>query len=213
MRFFTRTAYSGQKLVSTNILNLLDNQLILVVRAWGSSEYNQKFTDEVVHYISSTQADLEVTTPFGFQENLSSLANRTRVSLLLAHDLFYKNENKNEYLVGFEASVLFKSKNELAWSSVGRFAIDKIIDKRLHTFVKNGSDLDVEVLLPVQLIGVEKEIDISSGSIDMREDDKIVISSNYKSEIYLNNDAESAESIIDVKTSDGVYWFSVITSD
>ena len=96
MKFFSRTAYTGPRLANTNVLNLLDDQLILVLRSWGSSDYNQKFIDEVKHYLSSTQADIEVTTPFDYQENLSGLANRTRVSLLLAHDLFYKSENKNE---------------------------------------------------------------------------------------------------------------------
>ncbi len=211
MKFFSRTAYTGPRLANTNVLNLLDDQLILVLRSWGSSEYNQKFIDEVKHYLSSTQADLEVTTPFDYQENLSGLANRTRVSLLLAHDLFYKSENKNEYLVGFEATVLFKSKNELAWSSVGRFAINKVIDNTLCTLVENGSDLDSEVLLPVQLIGVEREIDISSGSMVINADDKIVISSTFKSDLFINEFAQSDETLVDVKTSTGVYWFSVIT--
>lgn len=213
MRFFSRTGSIGQRFTATNVLNLLDDQLILILRAWGSSEYNQRFTDEVTHYLASTQADLEVTTPFDYQENLSALANRTRTSLLLAHDLFYKTENKNEFTVGFEATILFKSKNELAWSSVGRFAIEKVIDKTIRTFVKNGSDLDAEVLLPVQLVGVEREIDISSGSMVLNAEDKVIISSTYKCDIKLNNNAKSVDSLIDVENSNGVYWFSVITSE
>lgn len=212
MRFFTRTAFTGQRFAATSVLNLLDNQLILILRAWGSSEYNQIFTDEITHYLSSTQADLDVTTPFKYQENLSALANRTRVSLLLAHDLFYKSENKNEYSVGFEAAVLFKSKNQLAWSSVGRFAIDKVRDNSLGTLMKCGSDLDSEVLLPVQLIGVEREIDINSGSMNINESDKIVISSTFKCDIQVNDSTQSIESLIDIKNTDGVYWYSIITS-
>ena len=132
MKIFSRNSATGQKLAATNVFTLLDNKLILILRTWGSSEHNQKFVDEVVHYLSSTQADIEVTTPFDYQENLSSLANRTRVALLLAHDYFYRSENKNEYLIGFEATVLFKSKNEIAWSSVGRFEIGKIIGTTLR---------------------------------------------------------------------------------
>lgn len=212
MKVISRTGSTGQRFTATNVLNLLDDQLILILRSWGSFDYNQRFTDEVAHYLSSTQADVEVTTPFEYQENLSPLANRTRTSLLLAHDLFYKSENKNEYIVGFEAMVLFKSKNELAWSSVGRFAIDKVVDKSFCTLVKNGSDLDIEVLLPVQLIGVEREIDISSGSIVLNSEDKVVISSTYKCNIKLNSDAPSVDSMVDIENSNGAYWFSVITS-
>lgn len=211
MKFVSRSVQSETRLGQTNILKLLDDQLILILRSWGSSDYNQKFIDEVSHYLSSTQADLEVTTPFDYQENLSSLANRTRVSLLLVHDLFYKSENKNEYSVGFEATILFKSKNELAWSSVGRFAIDKVTPYTLNTYLKNGSDLDIETLLPVQLIGVEREIDITSGSIAISENSKIVVSSTYNCSISLNSESKSDNNLIDVSPSGGSYWYSVIT--
>lgn len=189
----------------------MDDQLIIIFRAWGSTEYNQKFIDEVQHYLSSAQADLDVTTPFDFQESTSSLANRTRIAILLAHELFRNTENKNEFLVGFEAAIFFRVKNELAWSSVGRFAIEKILDKSLHTFVKNGSDLDNEILLPVQLIGVEKEINVSSGSILINDDSKIIVSSVYRSHLALTN-SDNPQSLIEVNTNNkGSYWFVLMT--
>jgi hypothetical protein len=211
MKFVTHSVQSELRLAQTNIYNLLDDQLILILRSWGSTEYNQKFVDEVSHYLSSTQADLEVTTPFDYQENLSSLANRTRVSILLVHDLFYKSENKSEYLVGFEATILFKSKNELAWSSVGRFAIDKVIGDLVNTNLKNGSDLDLETVLPVQLIGVEREIDISSGSILISEGCKVIVSSSYKCIMVLNKEHTADNNIVEATPSGGSYWFSVIS--
>lgn len=220
MRVFSRTAHTEQRLAVTNIVNLLDNQLILILRAWGSTEYNQKFIDEVKYYLSSTQADLEVTTPFEYQTNLSKLANRTRVAMLLAHDLFYKTENKNEYTVGFEATLLFKAKNELAWSSVGRFSLDKITDNTLRTYMKNGSDLDSEILLPIQLVGVEREIDISSGSLTLTDDSKIIISSTYKCDILVNNNQhnDQSQNLLEVSldfgaNSGAAYWYSVISAD
>jgi hypothetical protein len=211
MKFVTRSVQSEVRLAPTNIINLLDGQLILILRSWGSTEYNQKFADEVSHYLSSTQADLEVTTPFDYQENLSSLANRTRISVLLVHDLFYKSENKGEYSVGFEATILFKSKNELAWSSVGRFAIDKLMGDSLNTYLKNGSDLDLETALPVQLIGVERQIDISSGSILISEDSKIIVSSAYKCNIIFNKEHTADNNLVEAAPSGGSYWFSVIS--
>ena len=201
------------RLPATNVLSLLDNQLLLILRAWGSAEHNQKFVDEVLHYLSSTQADLDLTTPFDYQENLSELANRTRVSLLLAHDYFYRNENKNEYLVGFEATALFKSKGEVAWSSVGRFGVGKIEDNSVRFFFNNGSDLDNECLFPVQLIGIEREIDISSGSMKLETDDRVIVVSNFKNEIIINDGSTTAQSSVDIKKADGACWFSVITSE
>lgn len=213
MKIFSRNSATGQKLAATNVASLLDNKLILILRTWGASEHNQKFIDEVVHYLSSTQADIEVTTPFDYQENLSPLANRTRVSLLLAHDYFYRNENKNEYLIGFEATVLFRSKNEIAWSSVGRFEIGKIVGGSIRPYVNNGTDLDSETLLPVQLIGIEREIDISSGSLALNPDEKIVVASTFRNQIFVHENSNSIESLIDVRNGTGACWFSVITSE
>jgi hypothetical protein len=213
MKVFSRAAQSREKLPVTNLYNLLDGQLLLALRSWGSSDYNQKFIDEITHYLSSTQADLDVTTPFEYQESLSALANRTRVALLLAHDLFLKSENKSEYLVGFESLVLFKVKNELAWSSVGRFSIDKIAEENLNTLMRNGSDLDDEVLLPVQLVGVERAININSGAAVFDESSRFVVSSFFRCELRLNPGASDIESLIDVAhNNNGAYWFSVLTS-
>lgn len=211
MKYFARTAHAELKLAPTQIFSLLDNKLLIVLRSWGSSDYNQKFIDEVSHYLSSTQADLEVTTPFDYQECLSSLANRTRISLLLVHDLFYKGENKNEYTVGFEATVLFQFKNELAWSSVGRYAVDKIVNQNLNCYLKNGSDLDIETLLPVQLIGVERDFNISSGSMSVSSDTKILVSSSYRCNLNINRESNSDSSLVDINNTSGTYWFSVVS--
>lgn len=210
MKVFSRSAQSQPALAQTQIYNLLDDQLLVCLRPWGSSDYNQKFLDEITHYLSSTQADLEVTTPFDYQENLSNLANRTRVALLLAHDLFFKTENKSEYSVGFEALILFISRQELAWSAVGRFAVDKISEPHTVTpILQNGSDLDSETLLPVQLIGVEREIDISSGSLRFIPGSRVVISSVYQNELVIRPERQT-ESLVDVG-SDGSYWFTVLS--
>lgn len=211
MKFNILSGSSGSRMANTNIVSLLDGTLLIVLRSWGSSEYNQKFIDEIQHYISSTEADVEVTTPFDYQENLSSLANRTRVAILLAHDHFIKNENKNEYLVGFEVTVLFQSKNELAWSSVGRFSIDKFVDDQLSTYLSNGSDLDAEVLLPVQLVGLEKAIDISSGSMIFNNKSRIIISSVYRCKLQHSQNSLGVE-VSDVLTHSGSYWLASISS-
>ena len=96
MKLNTRSAVFKNHLPATQTYQSLNNQLTVFLRAWGSVEYNQKVIDEITHYLSTTQADIEVTTPFDYVESLSSLANRARVSLLLAHDLFYKTDNRNE---------------------------------------------------------------------------------------------------------------------
>lgn len=207
MKLLTRSANHTAQLPGTQVYQQLNNQLTIFLRTWGSTEYNQKVVDEITHYLSTTQADIEVTTPFDYLESLSSLSNRTRVSLLLGHDLLYKTDNRNEYLVGFECMVLFKNKKELAWSSVGRFSLSKIHEDRMSTILAMGSDLDREVLLPVQLMGLEKEITVVSGSIAVTEDCKILVSSNFDSEIKLTEDAN-----LEVIPAASTYWYSLVTA-
>lgn len=210
MKISTRSANHTQQLPSTQVYQQLNNQLTIFLRTWGSSEYNQKVIDEITHYLSTTQADIEVTTPFDYLESLSSLANRTRVSLLLAHDLLYKTDNRNEYLVGFECLVLFKNKKELAWSSVGRFAISKIHEERLNTIVALGTDLDEEALLPVQLMGLEKEITVVSGSVAVGEDTKLLVASSFNSDLKLVDGVGAAS--IEVSPNNATYWFSLVNA-
>lgn len=212
MKVNVRSGSSGPRMANTKLVSLLDGELLIILRAWGSSEYNQKFIDEVQHYIASTEADVEVTTPFDYQENLSSMANRTRIAILLAHDRFTKSENKNEYLVGFEVTVLFHSKSELAWSSVGRFSIDKFVDEQLSTLLSNGSDFDGEVLLPVQLVGLEKTIDISSGSMSFSDKTKVVISSLFRSKLQHFQSSTDPE-VVEVLMNSGCYWLAMISAD
>ena len=177
MKWMSRSSQQKIKMPTTHVYHLLDDQLSLVVRAWGSQEYNQKLIDEVSHYLSSAQADLDVTTPFEYKENLSSLANKTRIALLLAQDYFCSAQNKTEFTVGFEVLVIFKIKNELAWSSVGRFSLKKIQKSYLQTLFECGTDIDQEVLLPAELLGVERDIEINSGSMKTIPQSQILISS------------------------------------
>ena len=211
MKIKTRSSNFQQQLPSTQIIQALNGQLTLFLRGWGGTEYNQKVSDEIVHYVSSTEADIEVTTPFQYLESLTALTNRTRVALLLAHDLVYKNDNRGEYTVGFEVMVVLRAKNELAWSSVGRFSLAKIEKNYLNQLLSSGSDLDDQILLPVHLMGVEREIHVNSGSLQLGERTKVLISSGTNCTFKLSEAPESAEPI-DVTPSDSTYWFSILTA-
>lgn len=213
MKLTTRSVQFNEKLPPSHIYKLLDDQLVIILRSWGSEDFNQKFTDEVSHYLSSAGADLEVTTPFDIQENLSSLANRVRISLLLTHDLFYKSENKNEYLVGFESVVVFKQKKEFAWSSVGRFSIEKITEKKTNQICASGTDLDSECLFPVELLGLEKDVTINSGSFKLSESEKVLISSSYKSRVQLDVQNENETSFVVDDSANGSCWYMLLTDD
>lgn len=206
----------ANKLPTTQIYNLLDDKLTLFVRPWGSQDYNQKLVDEITHYLSSAQADIDVTSPFDYHESLTSLANKTRIALLLAHDLFYKTENSTEFTVGFEVAVVFQVKNQLAWSSVGRFGLKKIIRGSANTIFESGADLDSEALLPVQMVGIEKEIEIQSGSLVFEGDLQLLLYSTYGGEIKIFpsvHGGPQSEPQIESQLPESTYWYSLIKSD
>jgi hypothetical protein len=214
MKFDVRSHQGKQKFPATQIFSLLDDQLLVFVRSWGSQDYNQKFIDEISHFLSTAQADIEVTSPFDYVENLTSLSNKVRISLLLAHDYFFRAENKTSFSIGFESAILLRYKNEIAWSSVGRFNIS-VVGEQLNVISAVGSDVDDSVLLPIGLIGVERDIDIRSGSISTKNK-SILVSSTYNSNLVFVNDVkENQIDCIQEVLSDrhGSYWFSKVTLD
>jgi hypothetical protein len=215
MKYDVRSHQGKQKLPATQIFSLLDDQLLVFVRSWGSQDYNQKFIDEISHFLSTAQADIEVTSPFDYVEHLTSLSNKVRISLLLAHDYFYRAENKTSFSIGFESAILMRYKNEVAWGSVGRFNIDVLENSEMRLISALGSDLDPTALLPIGLIGVERDIDIRSGSISTKNN-SILISSTYDSELkFISDQSENQIDQVHEVTSEksGTYWFSKVTLD
>lgn len=210
MKVFSRSSNHMTQMPATQVFSQLNDQLYIFLRCWGGADYSQKVVDEITHYISTTQADIEVTTPFDYNESISSLANRTRIGLLLAHDLLYKTDNRTEYTAAFEALVLYRNKSELAWSAVGRFGISKVQNERVSHILNVSTDTDTEVLLPVQVIGLEKEICMNSGSIHMDQSTKIVLSSTFKCQLQFDTDA-SLQHLVEVQPYQSTYWFSVVT--
>lgn len=213
LKWTSRSSLQTLKMPSTQIYHLLDDQMTLIVRAWGSQEFNQKLVEEVSSYLSSAQADLDVTSPFDFKENLSSLANRTRIALLLAQDFFYKTQNKNEFSVGFETVVFFQNKSELAWSSVGRFGLKLIRHQHAQTLFEAGTDRDEETLLPTELLGVESEVEINSGSILLNSNIQLVLSSIFGGDINIEVSKNDQQVVVQPSNHSMTYWYSLITVD
>lgn len=180
MKYTTHLKQSKtHKFPTTYVYSLLDGDLLIFLRPWGSQDYNQKFLDEVTHYLSSAAADIDVTTPFDFDEHLTSMTNRLKVALLIAHDFFFKVENKTIYGVGFEVTLLFKSKTELAWATVGRFDLYESSHQQIRVLSVLGSDIDTQqnVLLPLELLGVEKDFSLRCGSIQIQSQMQLSVAS------------------------------------
>ncbi len=167
------------KFPQTQIHSLLDNQLIIFLRSWNGIDANQKVVDEINHFLSAANADLEVTTPFEFIDNLSSLANKVRISILLANDIILKTENKEKYSHGYELAVMFKNHQEIAWSTVGRFQITAQKNKKNIAIANAGQFLDDQILLPVALLGLEREPAVLTGSLSIKNLENLQLSSDF----------------------------------
>lgn len=167
-----------QKFPQTHVHSLLNDNLLVCIRLWSGPEVEQKAVDEILRYLSAADADLEVTTPFDYIESLSSLSNKVRVALLLANEALYV-DNKEKYSQGFEIAICYKHNKEISLGSVGRFAFMAHKKDKKFLMFESGGFLDDLVLLPTDLLGVEREVDIKCISVSTRDLSSIQISSNF----------------------------------
>jgi hypothetical protein len=130
--------------------------------------------------MSSVEADLEVTSPFGYSENLSMFANKVKIAVLLANDTIYNTDNKSTYQHGAEVTVIFQKNNEISWASIGRFSIEALKEDRNLILFDSGGKFDDEILLPVSLIGIMKSPEVLAGSMAIKKLQQLVIKSNFR---------------------------------
>ncbi len=173
----THAASGRQKMPNTQVATLLNDRLLVIIRSWNGVDINQKVIEEISHYVSAAEADLEVTSPFDYSENLTPYANKVKVALLLANHSVYNTDNRQVYQHGAEVAVFFQKNNEIAWASVGRFSILAHKANQQLKIYDSGSKFDEEVLLPVDLIGIYKNPEISAGSFSVKKLDTLEIKS------------------------------------
>lgn len=173
----------AQKFPQTHVHSLLNDNLLVCIRLWSGPEVEQKAVDEILRYLSAADADLEVTTPFDYIESLSSLSNKVRVALLLANEALYI-DNKEKYSQGFEIAICYKHNKEISLGSVGRFAFTAEKKDKKFLMFESGGFLDDLVLLPTDLLGIEREVDIKCASVSTRDLSSIQISSKFDQNTY-----------------------------
>jgi hypothetical protein len=169
MRTITKSSGGSQKMPSTQMVSLLNDRLIIAIRSWNGVDSNQKIIDEISHYLSSVEADLEVTSPFEYSENMTVLANKVKIAMLLANESIYSTENRTAYQSGAEVTILFQKDSELAWASIGRFSAEAIKEERKMKLFDSGAKFDDEILLPVNLIGIIRHPEVLAGSLVIKK--------------------------------------------
>lgn len=172
-----------QKFPQTHIHSLLNDNLIVCLRQWSGPEVEQKVVDEILRYLSAADADLEVTTPFDYIESLSSLSNKVRVALLLANEALYL-DNKEKYTQGYEIAICYKHNKEISIGSIGRFAFSAEKKNKTYLMYETGGFLDDLVLLPADLLGIEREVAIKCASVSTKDLSMIHIASQFDQNTY-----------------------------
>jgi len=184
MKYNEHSFNSGEfKLPQTQVTTYLNDQLILVIRSWTGSDHIQTVIDEITRFLSAADAELEVTTPFDYLESLSTIANKVRIALLLANDAIYTH-NKDKYLFGFEVAICFKSQREIVVASMGRFSIQYEKNHKIFNLYQRGGLIDESVLLPPNLLGIDKTPQVDCYSLSVQELDEIDMSSYYSEKTF-----------------------------
>ncbi len=194
MKYSQRSMQSTFRIPPTQIMSGFDDQLLIFARSWSEPESVQLIADEIKQYLSATQADLEVTTPFSFLEGYSALSNRLRIATLLANDRLFKVQNKEFYSAGLEVALFYQQKNEIAWACFGNFELHAHISN--HQGILNQNEhqdgqsevvllhaqqeiIDGRHILPGHLLGVERLPSVSIGSIQKFLVDQITVISPF----------------------------------
>lgn len=159
------------------------NQLLIVATNWGSTEAAQKIIAGITKYVTATQDDVEVTTPFASLTQFTAQTNSLRVACQIVNEMIYRGDNKNEFLGGAELCLLLKEKSQLSWLQVGQ----------PHIFVKRKNsplqpfaispDLSFDcpphqtdlIPLPKDLVGVESTCTPNVGNFLIYPGDEVLL--------------------------------------
>lgn len=164
----------------TEVISLMNDNLILFIRSWTDSSIVSKISDEINHFLTSAEADIEVTTPFEYFEHQSSVANKVRISLSLANDLIYNVENKDTYQHAAEIAIVYKTKNEMVIGAVGHFeaTLESSLGQKVCVF-NTGMSYQGLVPIPKNLLGLHKSLTLNLESIQWNKFSKLILTSNY----------------------------------
>ncbi len=160
------------------------NTLIVAV-PWGARSAAKKVIERMVEYLSFASQDREATSPLPRLSCLSTAANNLRTATMLANDMLYREDNRDEYRVGVEVFAATLSQNEFSWVQVGGPQI--ILARNSSHLVPLGSGIDLardlslnQALpsLPAQLLGLDASVNMTINSFRARAGDRLILLSH-----------------------------------
>lgn len=178
-------SYGGKIFRPKPVIHQEEN-LIIIATCWGVGDNTARVVEEISKYISAAVTDVEVTSPFEYVTSLSKGANHLRVATLLANDIVYRGENKNEYTSGYELLILLKNQHQVTWAHVG--APHLLLKKPQLALlpILTQFDLSTELStsktllppLPSSLLGLDPTCQVFCGDMTVHSGDQLVLTSS-----------------------------------
>lgn len=181
---FRERSFGGQQFrPRPEILLDQDGGLLLVTTPWGPRGCAEKVNGMIRDQFFSARADSEVTSPFDRLTCLTSVANDLRIALRLANDAIYNEDNRNEYVFGFEIAAISIHKNEVSWAQSGFPGIFLDRPNSCLLPLAGATDLSTELghpkdlltPLPAAMLGTEPTSDFTIKTIRPQPNERFVL--------------------------------------
>ncbi len=162
-----------------------EENLLVMVSCWGPGDQAQTVVEDVSKYVAAAMGDVEVTSHFEYLTCLSDQANYLRIATLLANENIFRGENKNEFVSGYELTVVLRHKNQLSWAQVGGPHI--LIRRNGQPLMPLTIQLDVSsevhaskllAPLPHWLLGLDSTCQVQCGDVRFNSQDQLVLASS-----------------------------------
>jgi hypothetical protein len=160
-----------------------ESRILIVATPWGSPSSARKAIQSVLDYLVTSGSDQEATTPFKRLTCLSPLANSLRIATLLANELLYREDNRDEYVGGVELFAAKMTDQELVYVQVGHPNLVLFREGRTAQPISVQVDLGLDLSqkkapvapLPGQLLGPDSSCNLSVQSFRPQKNDQLAL--------------------------------------
>ncbi len=163
---------------SINLTVHADQRVFVAGTPWGDNEALRVLCDTVKEFLSSSIGDQEATSPFAKLPGLSLLENNLRTSVLIANERIFQTYNKEVYSSSCEAVIFHTENSQVAWVQMGQPHILLLRKYKLYPLqvaIDLGVDFRCPAPLPSRLIGLERTWDLEVRSLNLEEEDVLVL--------------------------------------
>ncbi|MBK8201987.1 MAG: hypothetical protein IPK68_06600 [Bdellovibrionales bacterium] len=199
--------------------------LLIIATPWGSRNAARKAIQAITEFFLAAKDDIEVTSPFQKLTCLSSIANSLRTAVMLANDLVYQEENRDEYLSSLELFAAAVSANELSFVQLGHPQV--FLDRNGYPPITSGSLADLSLdfsrngnvlpPLPSALLGVHSTSALNIRTIRVNKEDRLLlVSHSFMPSSFFNlgfeeRSIEKISSIISKQSPQEPFWVGQVT--